>query len=172
MERGEEKVARLVPREDPAGPVASMGGGSQTDDQKRGGRVAEPGQRARPVRLVREATRRIPGGLFTPCDEAGTTPARDDLAFEPEEVVQEWEFPFGAVTGRPVGRYFLAFEDPAAGIAEGTPIDRQRRFFSSQSSSVRFRLTAAAPARRSSSLLSASGGVPFGGSSGWAMCRL
>ncbi len=51
--------------------------------------------------------------------------------------------------------------DPAAGRAGGTPMSRQRFFFSSQSASARFRFTAAAAARASSSLAGGAAGFSF-----------
>ena len=55
--------------------------------------------------------------------------------------------------------------DPAAGRAGGTPMSRHRFLFSSHSARARFRLTAAAAARASSSLEGAAFGVFAGASS-------
>ena len=56
------KSPERVAGEDPAGPVAAVGRRSQPDDQDPRLRVAEPGHRSAPVRLVAEAARpsRVP----------------------------------------------------------------------------------------------------------------
>jgi hypothetical protein len=85
VQRTEEEGAGLVPRKDAAGPVASVRCGREADEEELRGRVAESGQRPRPVTLRREPPRRVPRRLFPPADEPRAAAADDDLALDRAE---------------------------------------------------------------------------------------
>ena len=120
VERGKEKVARLVSREHPAGAIGAVPRGGEPDDEDPPRGVPERRDGPCPVPLPRKTPRRISRRLFPPRHESRAAAAGDEPHF-------------------------------LAGSPLGTPIERQRFFFSSQSSSARLRFTAAAEARRSSS---------------------
>jgi hypothetical protein len=83
VNRPKQEVSRLVARENAAGPVSAVSGGSETDDQETRPRVSKRGQRPAPVFLSAEPAGRTTGGFFAPGDEAGTAAAPDDAALEP-----------------------------------------------------------------------------------------
>ncbi len=82
MERRPQEVARGVAGEHPPGPIPAVGGRGQSDDEDPGVRVAEPGERAAPVRFVTEAGDLLECHPFSPGDQARAAPAVDDLPRE------------------------------------------------------------------------------------------
>lgn len=86
VQRAEKEVARLIAREDAAGPVPAVGRRRQAHDEKPRGRISERGDRTGPVGLPHEAPGRIPRNAFAPGHQPGTSAARDDLALERPKV--------------------------------------------------------------------------------------
>jgi len=82
MQRGEQEVTRSIAREQSARAVAAVGGRSETDHHDARLRIPEPGQRAGPVFLAREAGRRVRGRLLAPFHQPWTAPAGQDLGGE------------------------------------------------------------------------------------------
>src|SRR5437588_4602410 len=79
VQRREQEVPRTIAREDPPRPVAAVCGRREPEDEDARPRVAEPGHRSSPVRLVREAGDLLPGDLLAPGDEPRTSTAHDDV---------------------------------------------------------------------------------------------
>jgi len=82
MECRPQEVAARVTGEDTAGPITAVRGGRQPEDEDSSVRIAEAGQRARPVRLAGETARRLAPGALAPLDQPRTPDANDDLALE------------------------------------------------------------------------------------------
>ena len=87
VERREEKVARAVAGEEATGPVGAVGGGGEAEDDDPCCRVAEAGDGAAPVRLVRVGGPLLAGDLLAPSDEPRAAPARDDLALQRDQLL-------------------------------------------------------------------------------------
>jgi hypothetical protein len=88
VERGHEKVARsarAVAGEDSSGSVAAMRGGRQAQQQDARVRVAEPGHRSSPIRLVPEGGAPFPRDFLAVTPQTRTTIAADDGAADEVE---------------------------------------------------------------------------------------
>ena len=87
MERAEEPVAAPVAGEHPARSVAPVRGGRQPDQEDARVRIAEAGQRPRPVGFPAIAAGRIRGSRLAVAHEARAESAPDDA---PPERLQFW----------------------------------------------------------------------------------
>ena len=79
VERRPQEVAGAVAREHATCPVAAVSRRGEAHDQDGGVRVAEPGQRPSPVRLVCEPGHLLAHHALAPRDEARACTALDDL---------------------------------------------------------------------------------------------
>lgn len=77
-----QKIAALVPGEHPPGPVPSMGGGGQANDQNPGPGISKAGHRFSPVFPLPVLALLFPGDLLPMRDQPGTSPAGNDLFLE------------------------------------------------------------------------------------------
>ena len=75
VQRREQPVAATVTCEDSAGPVATMGGRRQADDEQPRRHIAEAGNRTPPVRLVSERPSLGTSDFLAPGDQSRTCPA-------------------------------------------------------------------------------------------------
>ena len=82
VQRAVEPFAAPVAREHPPGAVTTVRGGGQPHHEDARARIAEAGQRARPVGLATVPARGRGGGRLAVPDEAGTAAACDDACGE------------------------------------------------------------------------------------------
>ena len=75
MQAGEQEVAAAVAGEDPAGPVAAVGGGREAVNENRRLVITPAGDRTSPVLLVPEGLAPDGGDLFPPGDQPRAGPA-------------------------------------------------------------------------------------------------
>src|SRR5439155_16339800 len=82
VQRGEKPIAGAITCEDAAGPVTAVSSGREADHDDAGPRVAEAGQRPRPIALAPITLGRVVGHALAPGDQPGTETAGGDLARE------------------------------------------------------------------------------------------
>ena len=85
MERREEPGSALIAGEHTPRAIAAVRGGCEADEEEARSRITESGQRARPVRLVAVASRRIRARRLAVRDEPRAAPTTYDLRGEAGE---------------------------------------------------------------------------------------
>ena len=98
MESLVQEIAASISRENAASPVASMSGGSESNDQKMRIRVSEPWNGSSPIFPVYEFFPFSPGNFLPILDQSGTSSTIDYLAPDFEEKI---------LGGQTRTRYFL-----------------------------------------------------------------
>src|SRR5512143_3682814 len=88
MERAKQKITAPVPGEHPAGPVPTMGGGGEADDQELRRGVAKSRQRLPPVRLFAVAPNLFPCHLLPVRHQSWTASAVNDRFLQLFQVIQ------------------------------------------------------------------------------------
>src|SRR2546423_15676942 len=86
MECFVEPVAATVSGEDPAGPIAAVGGRGQTNHEKTSVRVAEPRHWASPIGPVTELPPFGPGNCFSIDHQSRTSTTGYDLIVQESQI--------------------------------------------------------------------------------------